>query len=292
MTTIANRFSGLLIAFSACGMIPTAHALVAVQPPPVAVTASELLTYKFDFNNIALPVSTSSIPGYGLGYVGTTNNISLAMTTSLGSIAPNAKVTAAGAIATQLYNGEGRVAQTLGNSDGTGGINLKADKTVARDTFLVNNNFGIAQPNLANGTADTLRSYFTLAFEGFTITSVQFDYEIFPDAQCQKGSGCGPDMSFMAGTATPWTMTTDPSTVTDPQKLGTTGKISFAGTQLLSFIDWPSEIGIDNLVITGCVTAVEGACAPSKVPEPATLAMFGLGLFGLAALRRKKSAAL
>ena len=99
-------------------------------------------------------------------------------------------------------------------------------------------------------------------------------------------------MSFKAGTTTLWSMGTDPSAITDPQKLGTTGTISFPGAHLLSFIDWPSEVGIDNLVITGCVTAVDGKCAPSKVPEPATLAMFGLGLFALAALRRKKPAAL
>ena len=290
MTTIFNRFTVLLIAFSACSMIPVAHAVTVAMPPPTPVTPSALLTYKFDFNNIVLPTVTPLTTGYMLGAIGKTDNISLALTASLGAIAPGAKVTAAGAIATQHYNGEGRVAQTLGNSDGSGGINLKADKSVVFDTFLVNNNFGYAQPALADGQADILRDRFTLAFQGFTVTSVQFDYEIFPDAQCRMGSGCGPDMSFQADGIQKWMMTTMASTTTDPQKLGSTGTITFSGAQLLTFVDWPSEVGIDNLVITGCVTAVNGQCGPSKVPEPTTLALFGLGLVGLAARRRQKRA--
>ena len=292
MTTVSRRLGPLLIAFSACCTLPAAHAAIAITPPPAPVTASALLSYAFDFNNINLNVVTPLTSGYMLGNIAKTDNISLALTASLATIAPGAKVTAAGAIATQNYNGEGRVTQTLGNSDGSGGINLKADKSIKYDTFLVNNNFGYSQPALANGTADTLRDRFTLAFAGFTVTSVSFDYEIFPDAQCQKGSGCGPDMSFLADGVQKWLMTTPPSTTTDPQKLGTTGKISFSGAQVLSFVDWPSEVGIDNLVITGCVTAVNGQCGSSQVPEPATLALFGLGLFGFAALRRTRRAAI
>ena len=264
--------------------VPVALAAFPAQALSIPSVPSAALSYTFDFENVLRPLTTTdqSLRGYVLGNIGLSPGIGLAMTSGLQSVAKNAIVVATGAVATQKYNGEQRVATTLGNSEG-GVVKLKMD------TFLVNNNFRAVQ-----ATATTAKSgrvvdsdRFSLSFANFTVTGVQFGYEIFPDAQCQKNSGCGPDMSLLAGANNVWSMTTVPSKTIDPQALGVTKKITFEGVDKLTFVDWPSEIGIDNLTITGCVTAVAGKCAPPAVPEPAAIALFGLGLFGLVIVRRR-----
>ncbi len=281
MQKFPKHLRALLLAIPVALAAFQVHATVQQAPQP-----SSTLSYTFDFENILRPLSTTnaSLAGFGLGNIGLSPAIGLAMTTALNSVAPTATVAVTGAVATQSYNGEGRVAKTLGNSDG-GVLKLKSD------TFLVNNNFGAVQANATTAGHGSVANpdRFSLSFANFTITGVQFDYEIFPDAQCQRNSGCGPDMSLLAGTYKVWSMATTPSTTIDPQALGVSNKITFDGTNILTFIDWPSEVGIDNLTITGCVTAVAGQCAPPAVPEPAAIALFGLGLFGLVAVRRRRN---
>lgn len=262
-----------------------AQAAVQQTPPP-----NSTLSYTFDFENILRPLATvgTSLQGYGLGSIGLSPGIGLAMSTGLQTVAKTAAVTVAGAVATQNYNGEGHVVGgNLGNTDGTGPVKLKLD------TFLVNNNFGAIQANLNTAGKGTVSNpdRFSLSFTNFTVTGVQFDYEIFPDATCHKGTNCGPDMTLLAGANKVWSMTTAPSTTVDPQALGRTGKLSFAGVSSLTFVDWPSEIGIDNLTITGCISSASGKCAP-EVPEPAAIALFGLGLFGLVVARRRSKSQL
>lgn len=167
-------------------------------------------------------------------------------------------------------------------------------------------------------------------FHGFKFTSFSFDFEIFPDGTCPaKDTGspptttCGvnnanlPDLEIYGGTSadttahreavhfgTFWGVTpgastpvmtgitnvtyttytksgvsgVTPTTEFAPQLLGRASYTVAAGTTItgLDFMDWPETIGIDNLYV--------------GLPEPASIAMFALGLIGLAMIARRKRA--
>ena len=149
--------------------------------------------------------------------------------------------------------------------------------------------------------------------KSYEISSLSFDFEIFPDGTCAStspSSSCGgsglpnlPDITVLAhGTidglpgaqtlnlldvngVTPsgsykrsYTMSTE----TAPQLLGVSGPISFnTDTHIsqLDFVDWPATIGIDNLTF-----------GYRETPEPGTLAMFAVGLLGIAGIARRRRA--
>ena len=163
------------------------------------------------------------------------------------------------------------------------------------------------------GTADTFivnsgSDRITITFE-FDVYAVKFDYEIFPNAQCPDGSKTScilPDFTFradgdlvfhqdgvMPGDAdtysnSPVSLKNKKDKEAAPQYLGMTDWWYFPdGVTNLEFIDWPVMIGIDNLWIDP-----ERPVPPAdfNVPEPATLALFGLGLAGLPFVRRRKAA--
>jgi hypothetical protein len=266
MNSAFARLSAVVLAIAGATSVTVAQA-AAIPTAPI--------TFTLDFNDLALQYSTVSTPGYGLGSVATSANIGSYLSNKLSTLTgTSATVSVVGALATKTYNGEGHVA---GN-------------TLGPDTFLLNNNFGLTP---ANGTATTTGGAkfdaFSLAFSNFHVTSIRFDYEIFPSATCQKGNlTCVSDFSFSTdkslsvGTTPLWYKAVHSSSTQDAQAIGTTSLIDTDGAQKLIFSDWPAEIGIDNLVITGY-------CDPSEnVPEPATLAMLGLGLVGVAGSRRRQ----
>ncbi len=255
-------------------------------------------TVTFNFNSLGSGADNNAIQTY--------------MNTVL---AGNATVTvSAGAVADKGYNGDGHVdgvgasttSRTLGTSDGNSGVNAGVTCTstgcsgTGLDTFLKNQN-GI--PSFVFDFSNNM-----------VIDSVSFDYEIFPDGSCTTltSAGCGgaavggyypnqPDFTFSTdlGTALHSYGTTpvSPNNHSPVSGLGSaeltpqlapvnTGLLvaNVAGSNQLTFADWPATIGIDNLIINWH-TNNTGTAA---VPEPASLTLLGTGLLAAWRSRRKK----
>ncbi len=234
----------------------------------------------FTFDGVVL----SGSHGNGLGATGDDSAIATDMNNALqGAGFGSSTVSVSGALATATYSGEGHVnGDTLGTSNGG------THHTTPNDTFIINDDFGIY-----GSAADQ----FSFTFINFLVQSISFDWEIFPDNTCQAGSTCAshpltnanyPDITLLVGTpgTSVWSMlaSTPSSGDRDPQGLGTSVTINLSNpTNRLTFADWPAEVGIDNLVITGCIIR-DPVCTDPKLPEPGTLYLLGacaLAAFGV-----------
>jgi hypothetical protein len=252
---------------------------LAFAPPSMA----GLVT--FDFNATSLSVNNPNNSSNGLGAkVGSSAAIGNYMTGVLGST-----VTVSGALATATYNGENHVVgETLGTSDG--GVHHGA--TTAPDVFVINNNFGL-------GASASDR--FSITFADFKVTTLTFDWEIFPDNTCSKTTSCGtsyhpananwPDIElFVNNNATStWHALASFTAGQDPQGIGTIAAAfdftAIGGATKLTFVDWPAEIGIDNLKVTGNCTSCP--VPHQNVPEPPSLPLVVLALAAVCAAARR-----
>lgn len=232
-------------------------AVMFIAPPAIAAPVV------FDFDNVALSLAA----GNGLGLTGGNAAIQTHMNSVLTAAGyTGASVTVAGGLATKTYAGEGHIPsagaglppRTLGTSNG-GVLHGRSN-----DGFIINNNFGIGAPSVDR---------FSLTFNGFTVYSLSFDWEIFPDATCAFGSACAsnpsnanwPDIGLLVDGVEVWSAKAGNTPGLDPQGLGVSPTIYLRGGRVLTFRDWPAEIGIDNLRL-------------NVVPEPSLLALLALGL--------------
>lgn len=231
------------------------------------------ITFDFDStaitNNTSTPTSNAAIQAY------------------MNIILPGIVVTGAGGLSNSNYTGDGHVVGplisgtvnplTLGDTNG-GVLDSPVPTAAKPDGYIVNNG------------SDRI----TLVLP-MKVNWVSFDFEIFPDGTCPSLTNCGgigtpnlPDFELLADgvPATNWVqMAAAPVSANSrsvlrpgggeatPQYLGTLS-IAVNGASTLQFVDWPQRIGIDNLVLR-------------TVPEPGTLALLGVGLFGLRAFRRR-----
>lgn len=272
-----------------------ASALAAAAGMPVIAAASAIT---FDFNALSNNANNAAVQAY--------------MRAIIEAAAPGTSsgFTVIGSKATKDYDGDDHVtgpsdqsrirsgslqtrasySETLGTTDG--GVHH-----AGLDTFLIN-----------IGSSDRI----TMVFP-FPVYSAQFDFEIFPDAACSNGfsSSCNdagdanwPDFKFVAdGNQLIEWVGVNPADMTQPvayrqspasgwgnnerapQLLGVSGVFQFAnGVTRLEFVDWPSTIGIDNLVIT----REPPETPPLIVPEPSTLSLAGLLLAGIGLFRPRK----
>ena len=230
--------------------------VVAIACVLYGATSAAASTITFNFNGLS----------------GGNNNATIQsnMNTTLGA---NGSVVVTGATANKTYNGDNHV---VGPTSGTWCWLIPSTCTV---TSLTLGNTEGGDPGAA-GSWDTFlftqapTTEITMLFSGLTISSVSFDYQIFPDATCTSGtsgSHCpngAPDFTFKANGATLLhsfgvvpTTSDVPAFLHSPDSGGGNNEtaaqlgpahVSFSGLNAtyLEFMDWPATIGIDNLVIT------------------------------------------
>ena len=249
-------------------------------------------TVLFNFDTLASGVNSGGIQTYMQAQLtgGTSVTVS-----STGTMA---------AVTDRTYDGDDHVVGTCGSSSCT-------SSTLGTDTFIRN-------------TSSALGWSFT--FSGMLIDQVKFDYEIFPNAECPildkwncggnasggiypnqpdfkfstnlgnvftyygltPGTGCsGPAGNPCASTSTKSPLSGPGGTEKAPQLIGNTGWLNVGGATTLTFLDWPSLIGIDNLYITFRVPPPTSTAA---MPEPGTMLLLGSGLAAAYARRRRKQA--
>jgi hypothetical protein len=254
-----------------------------------AVAPASATLIQFNFNSITL---NNGITTDGLS--GAAN--STAITTYMNAVLTGSGSTAAvtGAIATLNYNADGfEFGQTLGTSDGATSYSDATHPSLATpDEFIMNNNF----PVLGGPASD----YIQIVFSNLALGAVSFDWEIFPYNSCSS-TYCAthpynaisnpnfPDMEFLVdGVQQGTTFYGQIISGHLPQDVGHsefTLNLS-AGTHTLRFVDWPAEIGIDNLSIETCLST-DRNCILRTVPEPSPLPLAGLALALLALVRWK-----
>jgi hypothetical protein len=272
--------------------------------------------YSFNFNSLSPSTSdqSSGIATYMNNVIGGACAVNQNCVTVQGLDINGVVQAGLGVAVAQKYTGDGHVvgpggvSLTLGDSTGatnnSGPINMSGG-TVAYDSYISN----VAADSNGNNPSQLSQGFLITFSHGVSLTgTLSFDYEVFPDGTCPQlnTANCGalsgghfanqPDLDFVASGGTTainttfWgitpgtgngTSTQSPlGTELSPQLIGTwSGTVS--GATSLSFMDWPSAIGMDNLKL---VTAT---------PEPMgqVFLLAGLGLVALAGKRLRRTLA-
>lgn len=253
-----------------------ALALAAAAPVSAALIS-------FNFN---APVQTGA-PGWNPGV--NTDGLNGANTTGLGSYMNSVLTgsTVSGALATRNYSADGHVIAadpTLGTSDGATGLTDNSHGSTPPDGFLMNNNL----PGLGSSNSIVISIP-----AGVPLGTVSFDWEIFPDNNCSSG-GClnnpsdpnFPTLTFDVGATQEGKFSALTSAAlgggADPQNIGTASFAlnlpATASPHTLTFLDWPPEIGIDNLTIQTCASTDRACLSKQSIPEPSPLPLTVLAL--------------
>lgn len=258
-------------------------------------------TFTFTFNSLSENLSNystanASVQSYMNGLLGAGESVAVT-----------------GALVDQLgYTGEGYTvgpknkgvvtSLTLGNTDGLSSSSPNAQPNATPDSFLINDHFHIGN--------EAQFDRIIMSFSGFNITSISFDFEIFPDGGCPSLTSCPgglPDFYLNAGSSAShpmvagshmtgvapgangtYKLSPNHSSIDNPelapQLIGTYSH-SFGGSSVsyLEFVDWPATIGIDNLVITGY-----NPNTPTPTPEPSAIILLATSLVGAAFAWKKK----
>jgi hypothetical protein len=292
----ALRHALLAVLATGSALVSTAALAALVSPTPPAPVPMPAVTFSFDApaSSTAVGLKLTTVLGAsnssGLGATASPDVIGAYMTTVLQAAGyGRASVVTTGGLGTATYVGENYVwGDSLGSSIGAVVSNpdtkilaeQKPFTVTGSDGFLINDNFA------RYGRAS---SEIKLTFTNFVVDSISYDWEIFPDVTCPNSTKCAalPDMSVKAnGTLVPGssfsavkrTIAESNGKVYAPQAIGTIASpLMINGASTLEFFDWPAEIGIDNLRITG-----------HAVPEPASLPLMTTGLLGLGWLLRRR----
>jgi hypothetical protein len=285
---------------------------VVIAAALAAGDANATISFTFDNTAYANVFNSGSTP--------TTTNLQTYMTNAyaaqggVGSVT----ITGAGVLSDNNYTGDGHVVGPISGGTVTpltlGSTNAGVQHPIPPATGATHDNYIVNNPPGSNTT-------FQIHFSSL-IFGVSFDYEIFPDGSCpnpgssnssvnlgctSKSNSNWPDFKFYVNSVSTANLVLDTqgnvpvsgfSTVCHgagspatcgpggtepaPQYLSSTVSYTFVnGVNDLFFVDWPATVGIDNLV-------VDNKRPPQKIPEPASLGLFGLALVGLAAVRRRR----
>lgn len=270
-------------------LILGAFALAAAAPVPAAVIT-------WNFNPLVQTGETGWSPSIATDLLSGANTNASALNTYMGSQLTG--TTVSGALATRDYQADGNLIpgdHTLGTTDGATSVKTTPASLSSPDGFLMNNNV----LGSSNAIAITIPA-------GVGIGTVSFDWEIFPNDNCTS-SPCNnntsnanfPTLVFQVDGTTEDTIDALTSTQlaadgfanADPQNLGTASVVlniaAGASPNTLTFLDWPAEIGIDNLSIQTCASTDTKCLGKQTIPEPSPLPLAGLALALLALVRWK-----
>src|SRR6516162_6287269 len=123
-----------------------------------AAVSAQAGTVTFDFGSLGNGASDSAIQTF-------MNNL----------LPVHDSVTVTGAVASNTYNGDGHV---TGPNPGTSSFTLAQLDPAGNGTFIQND---------TGQSSNEIK----MVFSGLTISSISFDYEIFPDGTCPSLSNCG-----------------------------------------------------------------------------------------------------